>query len=233
MVMYRIREVVTVVLTVLLVCGGLTGCACCRPRPKPFPETVMVEPVTAPPRPTPTPAPAPVVEPEPVVTPAPEPPPVPPAVVAAVEDLDQRYPNLFEFDRDKGMFQFRSDTTFDSGSTVVKPRARAALEKLAEILNNDQVRDRALTIVGHTDTDRVAKSATIANLRQLGKSADNQGLSEARAEAVAEVLRGGGIDAGRMTTRGVGQTQPIAENRTPEGKARNRRVTIYLATMDR
>jgi len=42
MVMYRIREVVTVVLTVLLVCGGLTGCACCRPRPKPFPETVMV-----------------------------------------------------------------------------------------------------------------------------------------------------------------------------------------------
>jgi outer membrane protein OmpA-like peptidoglycan-associated protein len=90
-----------------------------------------------------------------------------------------------------------------------------------------------MTIIGHTDSDRVVKPTTIAHLKGLGKPADNMGLSDARAEAVAAVLGNGGIDARRMSTEGKGQSLPIADNRTPEGKAQNRRVEIYLAPLPR
>jgi flagellar motor protein MotB len=149
---------------------------------------------------------------------------IPGPVAVAIEDLQSKYGNLFVFDKDKGRLRFSSDITFDSGSNVVKPEAKAALTKLAQILNGGQARDLALTIVGHTDSDAVKKPETIARLKQLGKSTDNMGLSEARAESVAEVLKAGGIDAGRMITQGKGQTEPLADN----DKAKNRRVEIYL-----
>jgi len=182
--------------------------------PPPAPEPV--EPPPAPPRP--------VLEP----LPAPQPAPLPPAVTRSIEDLSEKYPGLFRLDRDKGLLYFNADATFDSGSAVVKPEARAALRKLATILNEDEVTDRRLTIIGHADTDRVVKPATISTLRRLGKTTDNMGLSEARSEAVATVLQVGGVDASRMVTMGRGETEPIADNSTPEGKARNRRVEIYL-----
>ncbi len=220
------RRVVEIAV-LLLVCGSFLGCSLCEP-PKP-PVEVQREPVE-PQDVQPAQAEAPTT-PE-VVQPTPEPKPeVPPVVVAAVKDLDEKYPDLFTFDKEKGLFQFNSDTTFDSGSSVVRPEAKAALTKLAQILNDDQVKDRALTIVGHTDSDRVVKPTTISHLKGLGKSADNQGLSEARAEAVAAVLRAGGIDASRMTTEGRGQSEPIADNHTSAGKAKNRRVSVYLTPM--
>jgi outer membrane protein OmpA-like peptidoglycan-associated protein len=154
-----------------------------------------------------------------------------PAVIAAIEDLGQKYPGLFTFDKNKGLFRFNSDITFDSGSPVVKPEAQAALTKLAEILSADSAKDRMMTIIGHTDSDRVKKAETIARLKKLGKAADNMGLSEARAEAVAEVLGTGGIAAGRLATQGKGDAGPIADNATPAGKAKNRRVDIYLTPM--
>jgi outer membrane protein OmpA-like peptidoglycan-associated protein len=179
---------------------------------------VMEEPLPPPPPAVPTPPPA-------------KPAAVPPAVVKAIEDLGEKYPGLFVFDKEKGLFRFNSDITFDSGSAVVKPGARAALGKLAEILSGDQVSDRRLTVIGHTDSDRVRKADTIARLKALGKSPDNMGLSEARAEAVAAILKTGGIDSGRIVTQGRGQNAPIANNRSPEGKAKNRRVEIYLTPM--
>ena len=223
-------------LAVVLASVGLTGCCVSPPIPhdstvleqppeglKPFqyPELPPQRPVTpytaAPYRPIPK---------------APEPPSteMPPAVIAAIEDLGQKYPGLFTFDKNTGLFRFNSDITFDSGSAVVKPEAKTALTKLAEILSVDSVKDRTMTIIGHTDSDRVRKADTIARLKQLGKPADNMGLSEARAEAVAVVLRAGGVDAGRMATLGKGESAPIADNATPAGKARNRRVDIYLST---
>jgi len=222
------------VLGALLVCAGSSGCFCVSPpleresllleQPsEPEAKPALPEKEALPPKPAPKPPPA-------VDLPPPKPPApvVPPAVVAAIEDLGQKYPGLFVFDKEKGQFRFNSDITFDSGSSVVKPEARAALMKLAEILNGDQARDRVLTVVGHTDNVPVRKRETVARLKALGKSADNMGLSEARAEAVADVLRAGGIDAARMVTQGKGQSVPIADNRTAEGKAKNRRVEIYL-----
>lgn len=171
--------------------------------------------------------PAPVLQ-EPPPPPPPPPAPLPPAVTKAIEDLSEKYPGLFKLDKDKGLLVFNADVTFDSGSATVKPEAKAALGKLADILNDDEVKDRRLTLIGHTDTDRVVKRATIDMLKELGKSVDNMGLSKARAEAVGAVLEVNNIDGSRITTIGKGEAEPVADNRTPAGKAKNRRVEIYL-----
>jgi outer membrane protein OmpA-like peptidoglycan-associated protein len=194
----------TAMLFVALGCG-------CPPLEKPAVEVPPPEP------------PARVVEPPP-----PPPAPLPPAVAKKIEDLSDKYPGLFKLDKDKGMLVFNADLTFDSGSAVVKSQAKTALGKLATILGEDEVKDRKLTVIGHTDTDRVVKAATIDSLKKLGKSPDNMGLSQARAEAVAAVLEAGGINASRMTTSGKGSTEPIADNRSTAGKTKNRRVEIYL-----
>jgi flagellar motor protein MotB len=154
---------------------------------------------------------------------------IPAKVAIEIRQLAEQYPGLFEFDEATGRLRFASDITFDSGSNVVKPDARTALAKLGGILAGPEATAIRAAIVGHTDTDPVKKPTTIALLKELGKAASNQGLSEARAEAVAQVLAGGGVAASRISTRGVGETQPMADNRTAAGKAQNRRVEIFLS----
>ncbi len=221
---------------IVLVSAALTGCCCGFQRTVPEAPIVQVppqEPATIAPVPPAPYQPAPVVIPEPAPLPPPPPPPaptneLPEPVRQAIKDLGDRYPGLFTFDAARGMFRFNSDITFDSGSSVVKPQAKAALTKLAEILSGDQTSNRQMTIIGFTDTDPVRKAKTIAHLKDLGKPASNLGLSEARAEAVAAVLRAGGVASRRMTTKGKGQADPVASNATAAGKAQNRRVEIYL-----
>jgi outer membrane protein OmpA-like peptidoglycan-associated protein len=205
------------------------GCNCCGFQKVPH-EALVENEAPPPPAPVVSEAPRPLPTPEPIRAPVPPPitAPVPPAVAAAIEDVVQKYPGLFTFDATKGLFHFSADITFDSGSFVVKPQAKEALTKVAAILAGDAVKDRNLPIIGHTDTDRVVKPMTITHLKAAGKSANNQGLSEARAEAVAAVLQAGGVEASRMSTRGAGQNEPVADNKTAAGKARNRRVDIYL-----
>lgn len=200
----KVAFLLSAVLFVAMGCG-------CPPMETPAPEAPPPEP---PPR---------VEEPPP-----PPPAPLPPVVVKKLEDLSDKYPGLFKLDKDKNLLVFDADVTFDSGSAIVKPEAKEALGKLAQILAEDEIKDRKMSLIGHTDTDRVVKPATIESLKRLGKSTDNIGLSEARAEAVAGVLQAGGVDAARMTTSGKGSTEPLADNRTPAGKAKNRRVEIYL-----
>ncbi len=153
---------------------------------------------------------------------------IPEQVGIAIQQLADQYPGLFEFDKATGRLRFASDITFDSGSNVVKADARAAITKLAGILASDIAKGVHSNITGHTDTDPVKKAGTVALLKELGKSTNNQGLSEARAEAVAEILKTGGVAAGTIATSGKGEGQPIADNRSPQGKAKNRRVEIYL-----
>jgi OOP family OmpA-OmpF porin len=229
---------VAVLSLVMFVVAGCCCPACKAPAEEEFVPVAKgpaeLPPPVQPPAPVEPPAPLPPPPPRVVEAPKPAPPPppvVPPAVAKAIQDLSDKYPGLFTFDRAKGLFRFNSDITFDSGSAVVKPEARAALEKLATILNEDGVKDRRLTVIGHTDSDRVVKRPTIDALKRLGKTADNLGLSEARSEAVSAVLKAGGIDAARMVTGGKGATEPIADNKSPAGKARNRRVEIYLTPL--
>jgi len=226
---------------ILLMSAALTGCCCGFQRTVPEGPIVQVppqEPAVIPTVPEPPQLPPPAIPELPPMPPVPPPPPPPehkesvtPEVKKAIEDLGTRYPGLFTFDAARGMFRFNSDITFDSGSAVVKPQAKAALTQLAEILSGDDAKDRQMTIIGYTDTDPVRKAATVAHLKALGKPASNLGLSEARAEAVAAVLRAGGVASRRMVTKGKGQADPVASNATAAGKAQNRRVEIFLTPM--
>ncbi|MEZ5478056.1 MAG: OmpA family protein [Thiolinea sp.] len=71
---------------------------------------------------------------------------------------------------------------------------------------------------GHTDSD--------------GSEAYNQTLSQQRADAVRTYLQNKGIPAELMTTRGFGESQPVASNNTAEGKARNRRISFEIQPLD-
>jgi chemotaxis protein MotB len=154
---------------------------------------------------------------------------IPEKVAIEIQQLADQYKDLFVFDPATGRLRFKADLTFDSGSETVKPDAKAVLTKLAGILTAEAAKGLKIDIVGHTDNDPVKKPPTIARLKELNKSVNNQGLSEARADAVAEVLKAASVEAGRITARGAGEAQPMAANTSAEGKAKNRRVEIFLS----
>ncbi|MCO5239907.1 MAG: OmpA family protein [Chitinophagaceae bacterium] len=83
---------------------------------------------------------------------------------------------------------------------------------IVKILNDNP--ELQFEIGGHASKTGTGAAATAAN----------QKLSEQRAEAVRTQLTSLGIDAGRLTAKGYGETQPIADNATPEGRANNQRV---------
>ena len=100
---------------------------------------------------------------------------------------------------------------FDFDSATLKPEMEAALDDVAARVAASKG-DEALSIVGHTDS--------------TGPEAYNQGLSERRAQSVVDYLAAQGVDPTRMTPSGMGESDPIADNGTREGRARNRRVEI-------
>lgn len=100
--------------------------------------------------------------------------------------------------------------TFATGQATITPASDAVLSDLLAVLTANA--DWKLRIEGHTDN--------------VGAAAANLKLSQARAAAVAAWLTGKGIDAARLTTAGLGDTQPVGPNTTEEGRARNRRVVL-------
>ncbi len=105
-----------------------------------------------------------------------------------------------------------SDISFDTGSAIVKPSMRGVLDPFAASVHNDPT--VLITVVGHTDS--------------TGSDAVNQPLSVQRANSVRDYLVDHGVSAGRISTAGRGEQQPIAENTTDAGRAKNRRVEILL-----
>ena len=110
----------------------------------------------------------------------------------------------------------KSGLLFDTGKSVLKPAAQADLEQLAVTLN--KYSGTVLLIEGHADSQ--------------GAEDYNQKLSEARAHAVASFLARSGVDISRFTILGYGESQPVASNDTPEGRAQNRRVEIAITAGD-
>ena len=100
--------------------------------------------------------------------------------------------------------------TFATGQATLTPASDAVLSDLSAVLTANA--DWRLRIEGHTDN--------------VGTPAANLKLSEARAAAVAAWLTGKGIAAARLSTAGLGDTQPVGPNTTEEGRARNRRVVL-------
>ncbi len=101
---------------------------------------------------------------------------------------------------------------FEPGSATINADSAGLLDRLAEIALRCPA--AAIEIVGHTDGD--------------GDAAANQALSEARAKAVADYLVRAGLPADRFKTSGMGSSQPIADNDSEAGKARNRRIDFVV-----
>lgn len=113
---------------------------------------------------------------------------------------------------DRLIVSLPNNLLFATDSSVLTPTLQGDLRALAQ--NVQTYPDSTLQIVGHTDSD--------------GDAAYNQTLSESRAQSVANVLIGNGVPAQRVRTFGRGESQPVASNLTPEGKAQNRRVEIVI-----
>ncbi len=113
----------------------------------------------------------------------------------------------------RGLIVNMSDVLFDTGKYTLRPGAREKLSKIAGITLAHPGLN--LEVEGHTDS--------------VGGDEYNQRLSEQRASAVRDYLVQQGINAGSITSKGFGKTHPVADNSTPEGRQRNRRVELVVS----
>jgi outer membrane protein OmpA-like peptidoglycan-associated protein len=102
---------------------------------------------------------------------------------------------------------------FTSGQSALLPGAMAKLNEVGEALVKSSPESK-IVVEGHTDSQ--------------GRASDNQELSLARAQSVRDYLVSRGIAADRISAQGLGSTRPVATNKTPEGRADNRRVEIVV-----
>jgi OOP family OmpA-OmpF porin len=167
--------------------------------------------------PAPAPAPAPVA-PEPAPAPVAPPPPPPPAPmpepvkeVVAPAPPPPPPPPPAKIVLDEAVLHFAN------GKAELGPDAKAAIQKVADGLKTYKG-DYTLIVSGHTSS--------------VGGKALNKSLSKLRADAVANVLVDSGLPASRISTVGVGPDKPIADNKTKEGQAKNRRVEIDVKVND-
>jgi outer membrane protein OmpA-like peptidoglycan-associated protein len=131
---------------------------------------------------------------------------------AAADSLRLQLQSLTTRREARGEVMTLAGDAFASGQATLLPEARDNLDRVVEFLG--RAGGRSVLIEGHTD------NRGSANL--------NQALSQRRAEAVMRALVEEGIDAGRMSAVGRGMDQPVADNASAEGRARNRRVDIIV-----
>lgn len=112
----------------------------------------------------------------------------------------------------RGMVLVLSDVTFASGHSDINSNTTHDLEGLLAYLNQNPA--CRLSIEGHADS--------------VGPAKANWGLSQERAYSVMSYLRTRGIDNKRMTIHAMGETMPLATNRTKQGRDLNRRVEVTL-----
>jgi outer membrane protein OmpA-like peptidoglycan-associated protein len=110
------------------------------------------------------------------------------------------------------MAKFNQVVLFDPGSADLNPDAQTSLKNLAANMKNSA--EVTIAITGYTDS--------------LGTADYNMELSVKRAEGVKTFLTGAGVSDKRMATQGKGATEQIADNKTHEGRVKNRRVVITV-----
>ena len=107
---------------------------------------------------------------------------------------------------------YQADTLFDFDKSVLKPEGKAKLDELIAKIRNVSL--EVIIVVGHTDS--------------VGTDAYNMKLGDRRAQTVKAYFVSKGIERNRVYTESKGESQPIADNKTKEGRAKNRRVEIEV-----
>jgi OmpA-OmpF porin, OOP family len=107
---------------------------------------------------------------------------------------------------------YAADAFFDVNKSIIKPEGKAKLDDLVGKIKDINL--EVIIAVGHTDSD--------------GGDAFNQALSVRRSEAVKAYLTSKGVEKNRVYTEGKGEKQPVADNKTKDGKSKNRRVEIEV-----
>lgn len=143
--------------------------------------------------------------------------PIPDTDSDGINDEEDKCPTIAGTPENGGCPQINfkaGNVQFVSGSATLTSGAKAELNKLAKILNEDY-KDIKINIAGHTDNTGIPEK--------------NQVLSINRAESVAKYLVSKGVNESRLTATGFGQDQPVSDNTTPAGKAKNRRVEFKIS----
>lgn len=150
--------------------------------------------------------------------------PLPAEVIDALTELATRYPEVLEFDAQRGVVRFAADFTFPLGSVELSESARQALRTFAGILGSDGAESLEVRIVGHTDNVPIRRAETRA------KHPSNLHLSAHRAIAVRDALVAAGLTPQRFSVVGYGEYRPIVANGR-NGAPENRRVEVFLTPM--
>ncbi|MBA2723266.1 MAG: OmpA family protein [Methylibium sp.] len=147
--------------------------------------------------------PPPAPPPAPVAAPAPAPvappPPAPAPIIVVPAPVSEKV-------------TFAADTFFDFDKAVLKPAGREKIDDLVGKMSGMNL--EVIIAVGHTDS--------------IGSDAYNQRLSLRRANAVKAYIQSKGVEQNRIYVEGKGEKQPVADNKTAEGRAKNRRVEIEV-----
>jgi OOP family OmpA-OmpF porin len=139
--------------------------------------------------------------PKPAAAPSAPPPPPPPAAAPAAKPKPVAE-----------KITFAADVLFDFDKATLKPEGKAKLDELAGKVKGINL--EVVIAIGHTDS--------------IGADAYNQKLSVRRAESVKAYLVSKGIEPNRIYTEGKGEKQPVASNKTKDGRQKNRRVEIEV-----
>lgn len=150
--------------------------------------------------------------------------PLPPAVNQALIDLAKKFPDALTYDEKTGVVRWKADLLFPLGSDDMapSPEVMEALDAFVQILGMPEAASLDVIVVGHTCTTPIKRAETLARFK------DNWYLSAGRAIKIMQLLGSKGVEFTRLGVMGYGEYRPIADNNTTEGKAKNRRVEVYL-----
>jgi outer membrane protein OmpA-like peptidoglycan-associated protein len=135
---------------------------------------------------------------------------------AQTAELQRQIDELHAKETDRGLVLTLGDVLFETDKAQLQSGASGNLNTLVMFLNNYP--NRTVVIEGYTDS--------------VGSDDYNQGLSSRRAESVQAYLIGQGIDRGRVTASGLGESAPVADNESATGRQLNRRVEVIISNPD-
>lgn len=133
-----------------------------------------------------------------------------------MSDMQKQIEALNASSTERGLIVMLGDVLFETGKAEVKPNSVGNLDKLSAFLNHYD--ERQVRIEGHTDN--------------VGSVANNIALSKQRADAVKQYLVENGVSSERITVSGLGESMPVSDNTSVDGRQQNRRVEVIIANTD-